>query len=97
MPLHHDIDIIVQFIESTGKRFLLALDVSGSMEYSHVVGSSILTTQMASAAMAMAAVRTEICHLVGFSPELMPLPIHADMKLDDVCKTLSQVFCIMEL
>lgn len=54
-------------VEPTGKRHLLALDVSGSMT-SGAVGGSFLSPREASAAMAMVAVRTEpVTHTVAFT------------------------------
>ena len=43
---------LTQFVEPTGKRFLLALDVSGSMTCP-VMGSRVISCRDASAAMAM--------------------------------------------
>ena len=84
--------ILLQFVEPTGKRFLLAIDVSGSMEYYKVLGSSSVSCRVASAAMAMVTAKTEEnYHMVGFSSNLIPLKIHAKMRLDEVCKTISQV------
>lgn len=54
-------------IEPTGKRFLLALDVSGSMSSGNVAGSP-LTPRDASAAMALVTAKTEKWHhIVGFT------------------------------
>jgi 60 kDa SS-A/Ro ribonucleoprotein len=55
------------FVEPTGKRHLLGLDVSASMDGSTVAGTP-LTCRAASAAMAMVTARTEQrCHAVGFT------------------------------
>lgn len=55
------------FVEPTGKRYMLALDISGSMGSGHVAGTS-LTPREASAAMAMVTARTEKrCEVVGFT------------------------------
>lgn len=56
-------------VEPTGKRFLIALDVSGSMGFpsSHVCGTS-LTAREAAAALALVTLRTEpYCHVIGFT------------------------------
>lgn len=54
-------------IEPTGKRWLIALDVSGSMAQGSVAGSG-MTPRDASAAMALVTARTEQRHhLVGFT------------------------------
>jgi len=51
-------------VESTGKNIMLALDVSGSMTWSNISGSSVLTPRTASAAMAMVTARTERNYVV---------------------------------
>ena len=62
------------------------------MEYYKVLGSSSVSCRMASAAMAMVTAKTEEnYHMVGFSTNLVQLKIHAKMRLDEVCKTISQV------
>ena len=79
-------------MEPTGKRFLLAIDVSGSMESYNVLGSSSVTARTASAAMAMVTARTEAnYHMLGFSNQLVKLDINASMKLEDVCSTIARV------
>ena len=93
--------LLFQFVEPTGKRFLLALDVSGSMDCS-VLGSTAITAREASAAMAMVTARKEAnYHIVGFSDELVPIDITAKMSLGDVVNTIDQVrrlpppFCVV--
>ncbi len=55
------------FVEPTGKRIMLALDVSGSMGGAFVAGTP-LTARDASAAMAMVTLAAEKdCHVVGFT------------------------------
>ncbi|XP_070532315.1 RNA-binding protein RO60-like [Ptychodera flava] len=81
-------------IEPTGKRFLLALDVSGSMTYGSVNGAKSITASLAAAAMLMVTARTEPKEhydILAFSDKLVPLPINASMKLDDVCKAAVDV------
>lgn len=82
---------MMQFVEGTGKRYLLAIDVSGSM-CSPVLGSSSVSASIASAAMAMVTARTESSyHIVGFSKKLVPLKINAGMTLSEVCDTIEKV------
>ncbi|WAR00395.1 RO60-like protein [Mya arenaria] len=73
-------------VEPTGKRFLLAIDVSGSM-MAPCVGSSALTCKLASAAMMMVTMRTEEnCDIVAFSHRLLPLEINKTDDLPTVIK-----------
>ncbi|XP_015754714.1 PREDICTED: 60 kDa SS-A/Ro ribonucleoprotein-like [Acropora digitifera] len=82
---------IDQFVEPTYKRYLLAIDVSGSMSSSNCIGTS-LTPRVASAAMAMLIARTEPqYHFVGFSNTLVPLNINSTQRLDTVIRTIDQV------
>ena len=76
-------------IEPTGKRLLLALDVSGSMATGRVAGSS-LTPCEASAAMALLTAATEAStHIVGFAGDMVQLPLTPSMRLDDAVRTVS--------
>jgi 60 kDa SS-A/Ro ribonucleoprotein len=76
-------------VEPTGKRLLLALDVSGSMAIGRVAGSS-LTPREASAAMALMTAATEAnTHIVGFTGGMVPLPLSPSMRLDDAVQAVS--------
>ena len=78
-----------QAVEPSGKRLLLALDVSGSMAAGRVAGSS-LTPREASAAMALMTTATEpMPHIVGFGGEMVPLPLSPSMRLDDAVRAMS--------
>ncbi|XP_068725168.1 RNA-binding protein RO60-like [Montipora capricornis] len=80
-----------KFVEPTYKRYLLAIDVSGSMTCGNCIGTSI-TPREASAAMAMLTARTEPqYHFVGFSHHLVPLNINSTQELGTVLRTLEQV------
>ena len=91
-------------ITPTGKRWLLALDVSGSMDGGQIAGVPGLTPRVASAAMALITAATETQHqIVAFTSagngyggqwgsgqtELTPLSISPRRRLDDVVKTTS--------
>ena len=52
-------------IEATGKRTLIALDVSGSMGWNFCAGAKEISAREASAAMAMVTVNTEKDYMVG--------------------------------
>jgi 60 kDa SS-A/Ro ribonucleoprotein len=86
-------------IEPTGKRVLLALDVSGSMGSGRVAGSA-LTPSEASAALALVTAATEANHhIVGFAAAdkrswesgtaMAPLSLSPSMRLDDAVKAVS--------
>lgn len=74
-------------VEPSGKRIILALDVSGSMTAGTVAGVPGLTPRVASAAMAMVTARTEKRHhVVAFSGEMVPFEVSPRERLDDVCR-----------
>lgn len=65
----------------TNKRWLLGVDVSGSMTWSNIAGTH-LTAAMAATAMALVTARTEpLHHLMGFSHKFRRLPINAAESL----------------
>ncbi len=69
----------------SGKRHLLALDVSGSMSFSDIAGMPGITPRVGSAAMAMATVRSEPwTQSMGFSRRLRALKLAAGDRLDRV-------------
>ncbi len=79
-------------VEPSGKRWLLALDVSGSMGAGAVAGVPGLTPRVASAAMALITAATEQHHtFLGFAHELIPLAISPRQRLDDVVSTVSNI------
>lgn len=93
-------------IKPTGKRHLLALDVSGSMTWGHIAGVPGLTPRVASAAMAMATARVERdVAIVGFTATpggyggkwgggvsgLSPLSISPAQRLDDVLRAVESL------
>jgi 60 kDa SS-A/Ro ribonucleoprotein len=76
-------------VEPTGRRLLLALDVSGSMATGRVAGSS-LTPREASAALALLTAATEAStHIVGFTGELVPVKLSPSMRLDEAVRAVS--------
>lgn len=78
-------------VEPTGKRTMLALDVSGSMGWS-VIAKTRLSARVASAAMAMATAKSETEYVfVGFCGDLRYLPISKKQRLDDVCRTVDDL------
>lgn len=79
-------------VEPTGKRLLLALDVSGSM--GGYIGGLPLTCAEGAAAMALVTARTEAeYYIMGFATQFRDLGITPTMRLDDVlAKTQRQNF-----
>ncbi|XP_046843847.1 60 kDa SS-A/Ro ribonucleoprotein-like isoform X2 [Xenia sp. Carnegie-2017] len=79
-------------IQPTNKRYMLALDVSGSMSYSGCAGTPCLTPRVAAAAMSMVTARTESKHLfVAFSHEIVPLMISSDMTFNEVLELMELI------
>ncbi|MDI6808435.1 MAG: TROVE domain-containing protein [Candidatus Eisenbacteria bacterium] len=74
-------------VEPSGKRMLLALDVSGSMSGGAVAGVKGLTPRIASVAMAMVTARTEPqYHVMAFANGFVPLTITKKETLDAVMR-----------
>ncbi len=79
-------------IEDTGKRFNVAVDVSGSMTWGTLMGVPGLTPREGAAVMAMAVARTQKKHkLKAFSHQLTGLPVTANDKLAQVIKKTSSI------
>ena len=79
-------------VEPSGKRTLIALDVSGSMSYSPIAGMVGITPRVGSAAMSLVIEATEPeNHVMGFSHELVPINISSRMRLDTVIKAISAI------
>ena len=93
-------------MEPTYKRFMLAIDVSGSMTCS-IPGTRVVTCREAAGAMAMVTgnhhrlspliffsllARTERnCRVMGFSDQLVPININPDLSLHHVTAKMSNV------
>ena len=78
-------DLSFHNVAPTGKRFILGIDVSGSM--STAMDNSPITVAEAAAAMAMITVRTEPqCYTLGFHQGLVDLRITAKDSLNDVMR-----------
>ncbi len=84
-------------VEPTGKRWLLALDVSGSMGYGTIAGVPNLTPRDGAAAMALVTAATEPHHsVIGFTGRgakfgVEPLPISPRQRLDDAVRVVSSL------
>ncbi len=79
-------------VEPTGKRMLLALDISGSMAWGSICGVPGLTPSVGSAAMSLVTAATESDYgFVAFTTKLRELSISPRQRLDDVVKTISNL------
>lgn len=73
-------------VKATGKRWMLSLDVSGSMSMGTIAGMPGITPRVGSSAMAMVTARSEANYSVmAFSSRFMPLDISPRQRLDDIC------------
>lgn len=88
------------FVEPSGKRTFLALDVSGSMTYGTIAGVPGLTPMEAEAAMAMVTVRNEyagdgikvpLYYTAGFSRNLQNLNLSPTDSLEDVQRKMERL------
>lgn len=78
-------------VEATGKRFLLGIDISGSMDGNRIAGTP-LDARQGAAAMAMVAVRTEPnVQPMAFATEFTELPLSRKLRLDAVIKEMRQL------
>ena len=79
-------------VETTGKRFVLALDVSGSMGFSTIAGVAGLTPRVASSAMAMVtnAVEDDV-QTLAFSHSLETMNLSRKQRLDDVLNAVDKI------
>jgi 60 kDa SS-A/Ro ribonucleoprotein len=79
-------------VEPTGKRHLLALDVSGSMTWGAVAGCGGMTPRDISAVLALVTMNVEDQTLVkGFSHDLCDIPISPRKSLGEVVNIINQV------
>lgn len=73
-------------VEPTGQRFMLGIDVSGSMTCNPCSGNVMCSEMAAALAMVTAATEKE-CHIMGFSSDFRPLNISPRRRLDNNLKT----------
>lgn len=78
-------------VAPSGKRTMLALDVSGSMSWDKIAGMN-LTPAQGSAAMALVTAATEPNYqIMAFSHTLVPITISPRQRLDDVVRELGMI------
>lgn len=74
-------------VEATGRRWLLGVDVSGSMSTGTVAGVAGMTPRVAASAMTMVTAATEPQHVImAFQDRFVPLGISPRERLDDVVR-----------
>jgi len=80
-------------VKPTGKRTMIALDVSGSMSWNYCLGAKELSAREASAAMAMLTINTESNHMVGiFTRKFEPFTaIRKGTYIDEAIKSISNL------
>lgn len=80
-------------VKPSGKRIVLALDVSGSMAWYWCLGMQGVTPREASAALCLITANVEDNHLIGiFQDKFTPFTgIKADMHIDDAVKAISNI------
>lgn len=79
-------------VEPTGKKFLIAMDTSGSMTWSDLMGVPGLNPNVASAALAMMIARTESqSHITAFSTTLKDVGINASDSLEQAVQKTRKV------
>ena len=82
----------ITYVEPSGKRFLLAIDVGSSMTTPVMgsLGTNAITARQAAAALSMVtASREQHCEIVGFSDTLQPIDISPYMKLPAVMDNIA--------
>ena len=83
-------------VEPTGKRHMLALDVSGSMAGGYYGGGGVagsnLSPREASVAMALVTLHAEKdVAVMGFTHGFVPIPISRKQRLDDAVRSVSRL------
>jgi 60 kDa SS-A/Ro ribonucleoprotein len=78
-------------VEPTGQRILIAIDVSGSMDFGSIMNTNI-TPAKAAGAMAMVIERTEPNSMItAFSHRIKEVNLSSRQRLDDVLKVLGDI------
>lgn len=76
-------------VEKTGKRYCLALDISGSMASSYLSGMKHISCRQGAAAMSLVTANVEPNHFVmGFDTAFRPVNISPRQRLDDAVRAM---------
>lgn len=95
--LHHALDEAFRasfgcLRTTTSLRYLIGLDVSGSMACSPCIGSCGLSARDASAVLTMCLLHTEpYVHTLAFSDDLRYLPLHRHQNIEQVLEVISRL------
>lgn len=78
-------------VEPTNKRWMLTVDVSGSMDWGYVPGTQ-MSPRVVAGALSMVMVRTEPKYMVtAFSHKIQEVPLSKKMRLDEVNRVFSSI------
>ncbi len=79
-------------VQPSGRRLVLALDVSGSMGAGEIAGVPGLSPRVGSAAMALVTVATEKdFNIMAFAHKFMPIKVSPRQRLDDVVRSITNL------
>ncbi|MCP4348223.1 MAG: TROVE domain-containing protein [Desulfobacterales bacterium] len=79
-------------VKPANKRWILGVDVSGSMDWGRISGIHGMSPRIAASAMAMITAKTEKEHqIIAFSHKMVPVDISRKKRLDDVICTFSNI------
>jgi 60 kDa SS-A/Ro ribonucleoprotein len=79
-------------VEPTGKRWMLAIDISGSMDLGAIAGMAGISPRIGAAAMAMITAATEKQHhMVAYETSLTPLSISPRTRMDTVVQAMRRM------
>jgi len=85
-------DLAFKAVEPAGKRFVLGLDVSGSMGFAEIAGMTGITPRIGAAAMALITARTEPNVVsMAFATEFQPFAIGAKESLGSIVKRMEKM------
>lgn len=78
-------------VEPTGKKHLVGLDVSGSMNSNKLMNSHLSAAQAAAAMSMMTLALEPRTHIMGFSDSFVKLPLRAGMHLEEVARAIADL------
>lgn len=82
--LNEAFHLAFESVVPTGKRLLIGLDISSSMNWSMISGSGLSAAKAAAALSLVTLAREESAQVLGFSDRLVPLGLHGGMTITEV-------------